>query len=79
MSVLAHILTVHQTTNCDRVTQHNFIETLEATSIYKEANRSSNNVKIIFLGTKMTENELRKSINSQGLDQLWQVRFSTKK
>lgn len=28
--------------------QHNFIETLEATSIYKQGNRSSMNIKILF-------------------------------
>lgn len=37
--------------------QHNFIETLEATSIYKQENGSSLNIKSFFLGggTKMTE------------------------
>lgn len=35
--------------------QHNFIETLEATSIYKRENGSFLNIKFFFFGTKMTE------------------------
>lgn len=37
--------------------QHNFIETLEATSIYKQGDGSSLNIKsfFFFLRTKMTE------------------------
>lgn len=49
-----------------------FIETPEATSIYKQGKGSSLNIKSF--GTKMTK-ELREGINSQGLDQQWQVLF----
>lgn len=64
--------------------QHNFIETLEATSIYKQGNGSLLNVNAFFWsqnyrkeqGKKKTK---QKNNNSQGLDQ-WQVYFlNTKK
>lgn len=38
---------VLQKTDGDSITQHNFIESLEATSIYKQGNGSLKNVKIV--------------------------------
>lgn len=44
--------------------QHNFIETLEATSIYKQENGSFLNIKFFFFffGTKMTEENGEKGV-----------------
>lgn len=58
--------------------QHNFIETLEATSIYKQGNGSSLNIKSFFRNQNDIK-ELREGINSQGLDQQWQVHFFIQK
>lgn len=43
--------------------QHNFIETLEATSIYKQENGSFLNIKFFFFGTKMTEENWEKGFS----------------
>lgn len=60
--------------------QHNFIETFEATSIYKQENGSSLNIKFFFFWNQNDIRELREGIISHGLDQQWQVHFlNTKK
>lgn len=62
--------------------QHNFIETLEATSIYKQGNGSLLNVNAFFWSQNYRKEQGKKTKqknNSQGLDQ-WQVYFlNTKK
>lgn len=63
--------------------QHNFIETLEATSIYKQGNGSLLNVNAFFWSQNYRKEQgkktKQKNNNSQGLDQ-WQVYFlNTKK
>lgn len=58
--------------------QHNFIETLEATSIYKQGNGEFLEHKTRFFKNQNDRKEPIKGLNSQGLDQQWQVLFNTK-